>query len=328
MTKQGKRQYAIVGVGGVGGYFGGRLAQAGHDVKFLLHSDYEHVREHGLTVKSHVGDFALPKVEAYRDVREMGVADVVIVCMKTTRERLLGELLPPLIGDDTIVVLIQNGIGVEADVAEMLPGVRLVAGLAFICSTKTGPGEIWHQFFGNINFAPYNIDAKEVEPIVEDFALANVQTQIMGYEEARWKKALWNIPFNGLSVVLGMQTDGLTRGEAAKICRAIMDEVKEASHALGVADETGKWLIGDEECDKMMAMTQKMPAYSPSMRVDYDNGREMEIEYLYRRPVKMAQEAGVRMWKTEMLTMELEALSQEAFFAGAQGDVVTKITLL
>lgn len=309
MNEKG-RSYAIVGVGGVGGYFGGRLAQAGHDVRFLLHSDYEHVREHGLKIRSHMGDFALPKVQAFKRAEDIGVVDVVVVCLKTTREELLKVILPPLLGEKTIVVLIQNGIGVEADVEAMLPGVRLVGGLAFICSTKEGPGEIWHQFFGNINLAPYNIGSEEVRGIADDLNGANVPARIMEYEEARWKKALWNIPFNGLSVILGLQTDGLTAGKAAEICREVMGEVMEASHALGVKGKDGKWCIGEEDCDKMMEMTRKMPAYSPSMRVDFDNRREMEIEYLYRRPVEMARAAGARMWKVEMMLMELEAIQE------------------
>lgn len=311
MTMNGKgRRYAIVGVGGVGGYFGGRLAQAGHDVRFLLHSDYEHVREHGLKIRSHMGDFALPKVQAFKSAEEIGIVDVVVVCLKTTRESLLREILPPMLGEKTIVLLIQNGIGVEADVEAMLPGIRLVGGLAFICSTKEGPGEIWHQFFGNINLAPYNVGREDVEEIAEDLNGSKVPTRIMEYEEARWKKALWNIPFNGLSVILGLQTDGLTAGKAAEISRAVMGEVMEASHALGVKNVDGRWCIGEEECDKMMEMTRKMPAYSPSMRVDFDNMREMEIEYLYRRPVEMARAAGVRMWKVEMMLMELEAIQE------------------
>lgn len=303
------RSYAIVGVGGVGGYYGGRLALAGFDVRFLLHSDYEYVREHGLKVRSCNGDFCLPKVKAYNDALEIGVVDVVIVSLKTTREHLLKELLPPLIGKDTVVVLLQNGLGMETDVERMLPGTKIAAGAAFICSEKTGPGEVWHQHFGSVNIAAFNTWESEVGPIVLDFLEAKVDARLMEYHEARWKKALWNIPFNGLSVAMGMRTDELARGCAAKVCRAVMEEVKELSRVVGVRGRGNEWIIGDKECDRMMEMTEKMPPYSPSMKVDFDNGRELELEYLYRKVVWMAGMAGYKMEKTEMLLMELEALT-------------------
>ena len=300
----GRRRYAVVGVGGVGGYFGGRLAQAGFDVRFLLHSDYEWVRDRGLRVRSYMGDFALPRVQAYAKAEDVGVVDVVLVCLKTTREELVRELVRPMLGEGTVVVLIQNGIGVEGDVAKMLPGVGLVGGMAFICATKEGPGEVWHQFFGSINLAGYNVGDDVVRGISEDFGVAGVPTHVMGYADARWRKALWNVPFNGLSVIMGMQTDGLTRGAAGKLSRAVMGEVKEAAQALGVG-------ITDKDCDDMMDMTHGMPAYSPSMRVDYDRGREMELEYLYRRVVEAARGVGVRMWRVETMLEMLEGIEGE-----------------
>ncbi|MGN0010369.1 MAG: 2-dehydropantoate 2-reductase N-terminal domain-containing protein, partial [Marinilabiliaceae bacterium] len=200
-----KRSYAIVGTGGVGGYFGGRLALAGHDVRFLLHSDFEYVREHGLSVKSHSGDFALPSVQAYSRVEDIGPVDVVVVCLKTTSEGMLSTMLPPLLKPTSLVILIQNGIGVEAEVERLVPGARLVAGLAFICSAKVGPGKIDHQFYGNINLAPYNLspdDLTVLDEVAEEFRASGVPIKVMDYALARWKKAVWNMPFNGLSVLL------------------------------------------------------------------------------------------------------------------------------
>ena len=112
-------KYAIIGTGAVGGYYGGRLANAGHDVHFLLHSDYAHVRKYGLQVESCNGSFHLPRPNIYNSVQDMPQADVVIVALKTTRNSLLSQLLPPLLHPKTLVLLIQNGIGLEADVQKM-----------------------------------------------------------------------------------------------------------------------------------------------------------------------------------------------------------------
>lgn len=305
-----RRSYAVVGTGGVGGYFGGRMALAGRDVRFLLHSDYDHVAAHGLRVRSCKGDFVLPRVAAFADAADIGRADVVLVCLKTTRLGLLRAILPPLVDERTTVVLIQNGIGVEAAVEALVPGVRLVAGLAFIGAEKIGPGLVDHKFFGNINLAPYNFEADaELEAIAADFEAAGVPIRIMPYAEARWKKALWNMPYNGASVVVGCQTDELSRGAGLRLTRALMEEVAGAAKALGVTSRDGtRPAITGREIDKSVELTLQMPPYWPSMKVDYDNGREMEIEFLYRRPIEMAAAAGYDMRMTRALMMELEVL--------------------
>ena len=107
--------YSVIGMGAIGGYYGGRLANAGLEVNFLLHSDYAYVVEHGLRVDSCDGDFFLPHINAYHTLADMPKTDVILVALKTVNNHLLPELLSPIIREDTVVVLIQNGIGVEAD---------------------------------------------------------------------------------------------------------------------------------------------------------------------------------------------------------------------
>ena len=108
--------YSVIGTGAIGGFYGGRLAHAGRAVRFLLHSDYEFVKQHGLRVDSCDGDFVLPFVEAYNRVEDMPQSDVILVALKSINNHdLLPKLLRPLIHEDTTVVLIQNGIGLEDD---------------------------------------------------------------------------------------------------------------------------------------------------------------------------------------------------------------------
>ena len=139
-------KYGVIGTGAIGGFYGGKLAKSGQEVHFLLHRDYDYVKSNGLQIDSCDGSFHLDAVNAYHRTADMPVCDVVLVCLKTINNGLLQELLPPLLGPKTIVVLIQNGIGVEADVQRMFPNTALVAGLAFICSAKTEPGRVSHQF--------------------------------------------------------------------------------------------------------------------------------------------------------------------------------------
>ena len=294
-------RYAVVGAGAIGGYYGAKLAYSGQEVHFLSHSDYQYVKERGFQVDSCDGSFHLPQVNVYQHAEDMPQCDVVIVGLKTINNHLLPQLLPPLLHQRTAVVLIQNGIGVEADVQQMFPGVQLIAGLAFICSAKTEPGRVNHQCYGSVNLGNYSCrDEALFAQILADFNAAGVTAASVPYAEARWKKAVWNMPFNGMTVALDTQTDLLLKNPATRaLIREQMMEVIGAAQALGVSALT------EEFADKMIAMTDAMTPYSPSMKLDYDFHRPMEIHYLYTRPIELAAEAGFAMPRLKMLEAEL-----------------------
>ena len=299
-------RYAVVGAGAIGGYYGAKLAYSGQEVHFLSHSDYQYVKERGFQVDSCDGSFHLPKVNVYQHAEDMPQCDVVIVGLKTINNHLLPQLLPPLLHQRTAVVLIQNGIGVEADVQQMFPGVQLIAGLAFICSAKTEPGRVNHQCYGSINLGNYSCrDEALFAQILADFNAAGVTAASVPYAEARWKKAVWNMPFNGMTVALDTQTDLLLKNPATRaLIREQMMEVIGAAQSLGVSALT------EDFADKMIAMTDAMTPYSPSMKLDYDFHRPMEMHYLYTRPIELAAEAGFAMPRLKMLEAELRFKSE------------------
>ena len=284
------------------------MAHAGQDVHFLLHSDYEYVKQYGLQVDSCDGSFHLDDVNAYQHTEDMPKCDVVLVCLKSVNNGKLQSLLPPLLHSKTLVVLIQNGIGVEEDVQKMFPDVQLAAGLAFICSAKTEPGFVNHQCYGSINLANYSCrDEALMQAVVDEFRQANIETGLVEYHEARWKKAVWNMPFNGMTVALHTQTDLLLKNKATRqLIREQMMEVVSTAQHLGVKN------FDESFVEKMIETTDAMTPYSPSMRLDYDFHRPMEIYYLYTRPLEIAREAGCRMPKLEMLEVELRFLEAES----------------
>jgi 2-dehydropantoate 2-reductase len=299
-------KYAVIGTGGIGGYYGGKLARSGQEVHFLFRSDYDYVKEHGLQVDSCDGSFHLPKINAYDTTENIPDVDVVIVCLKTTTNHKLSKLLPPLLKPDTIVILIQNGIGVEQDVEQMFPGIQLVAGLAFICTAKTEPGHVNHQCYGSINFGNYSCrDEGKFNQMVADFTKAGVKAGVVEYHEARWRKAVWNMPFNGMTVALNTQTDSLLKNPSTRqLIREQMMEVVGAASALGVT-------IDETFVDQMIQTTDEMTPYSPSMKLDYDFHRLMEIDYLYTRPIAEARKVDFRMPKLEMLEAELRFIESQ-----------------
>ncbi len=297
-------RYGVIGMGAIGGFYGAKLAHAGKEVHFLAHSDYQYVKEHGLQVDSCDGSFHLPHVNAYGAASDMPKCDVVLIGLKTVNNRLLPELLPPLLKEDTLVVLIQNGIGVEEDVQKMFPEVQLAAGLAFICSAKTEPGKVNHQCYGYINIGNYSCKQQEkMDEVVNDFRQAGVDANEVEYLEARWKKAVWNMPFNGMTVALNTQTDILLQHPSTlQLIKDQMMEVIEAAQACGVKN------IDESFAEKMIDNTIHMTPYSPSMKLDFDFKRPMEIYYLYTRPIEIARKAGYQMKKLEMLEAELRFL--------------------
>ena len=298
-------KYAIIGTGAIGGFYGARLDKAGFEVHFLLHTDYQYVVDHGLTIDSCDGNFTLPSPKVYDSTSNMPQCDVVIVALKTTQNHLLPSLLPPLLKPDTIILLIQNGIGVEADVQQLFPSQPIAAGMAFICSAKAGPGHINHQFYGNINIGNYSChNPQRYNQMLADFRAAGIGAADVEYLEARWKKAVWNMPFNGMTVALNTTTNRLLSCESTH--RLIYDQMLEV---IGAAQALGVKNLDSRFADKMIANTIKMPPYSPSMKLDFDFHRPMEINYLYTRPIAEARAAGFAMPKLEMLEAELQFIT-------------------
>jgi len=297
--------YAIIGSGALGGYYGGRLAHAGADVHFLLHSDYNHVDKHGLIVEStQHGDVALPNVNAYRSVADMPRCDVVVVGLKTTSNALLPDLLPGVVKDDGVVLTLQNGLGPEDDAAAVVGADRVLGGLCFLCSNKVGPGHIQQQRFDHIKFGEFSTRGvtDRMRAISADFEAGCVKAQcVEDLALARWQKLVWNVPYNGLSAVLGVDCTVLM-AHAEPLVRDLMMEVVASAKAAIGAD------IAPAFVDKMLDNTRNMQAYKPSMMIDREMGRPMEVEAIYGEPVRRAEAAGCAVPKMRVLYEQLGLL--------------------
>ncbi len=302
-----KQRYAIIGSGALGGLYGGMLARQGFDVHFLLHHDYQHVRDHGLRVDSPQGDFVLPNVQAHATPESMPACDVTIVGLKTTRNGLLADLLPAPTRGGGVVLVLQNGLDVEADSAAVVGEDRVLGGCCFLCSNKVGPGHIRHLDFGRIVFGEYARDRQQVTPRVEriqdEMSSAGIDVKTTpSLRMARWHKLMWNIPFNGLSVVLDASTRELVDDpHAVALADAIVREVHQAAAACGFD-------VPAETIEKTIEVTRSMVAYDSSMRLDYLNHRPMEVESIFGNPLRAAGECGATMPRVEMLYQQLKFL--------------------
>ncbi|MEM8504439.1 MAG: putative 2-dehydropantoate 2-reductase [Cyanobacteria bacterium P01_D01_bin.1] len=314
-------RYAIIGTGAIGGYYGARLQQAGCDVHFLLRSSYDHVKANGLRIESIDGDFELPHVNAYNNPADMPAVDVVVVALKTTQNSNLPKLLPALNKGGAILSL-QNGFGVESTIVQQLEKKNIsvstiLGGLCFICSNQISPGHFRHMAYGRVLLGVHDQQDQPHEPtallkeIASDFARANVQADTTDdLPMARWQKLVWNVPYNGLSVVLDATTAEMMADTGVRsLITTLMHEVVATANAWGDAVSPGcdRHLPADI-IDSMLTRTEAMTPYRTSMKIDYDERRPLEIEAILTNPINAARALGTNVPTMAMLQQQLAFL--------------------
>ncbi|MBO3463082.1 putative 2-dehydropantoate 2-reductase [Aetokthonos hydrillicola Thurmond2011] len=303
------RTYAILGTGALGGFYGAKLQKAGLDVHFLLRSDYEHVRKHGLVIESVDGNFSLPQINAYQDVKDIPQCDVVVVALKTTQNQSLPKMLTSVVKDNGVVLVLQNGLGLEPEVAQIVGSTRVMGGLCFLCSNKLQAGHIRHVAYGHIilgdytsNYYPAGITPR-MQQVANDFKSAGIGIELTeDLFKARWQKLVWNIPYNGLSVILNATTAELMANVySRKLVEQLMHEVLAGAKSCNCS-------IVDSFVETMLNYTDKMKPYRTSMKIDYDERRPMEVEAIFGNPLRMAQAAGTHLPQISCLYHQLKFL--------------------
>jgi len=299
---------AVVGSGAVGLYYGGRLAAAGEDVRFLIRSDFESISKSGLNVRSVHGDFQLAQVKAYRTAEQIRPVDLVIVAWKTTANHQLREVLPPLLHAGTQVLTLQNGLGNCESLAEIVGAERVLGGLCFVCINRISPGVVRHSAGGRMTLGEWRPDGTgRVAELEKRFKAAKIQAvAVENLEKSQWEKLVWNIPFNGLSVAEGGVTTDvlLTAHETEAELRALMAEVIAGARALGLD-------LSEDLIDFNIDRTRPMGAYRTSSMIDFVEGREVEVAPIWEEPLRRAREAGVEMPHTAKLLRRIHERLQQ-----------------
>ncbi|MGA2051766.1 MAG: 2-dehydropantoate 2-reductase, partial [Opitutales bacterium] len=280
---------AIVGAGAVGGYYGARLARAGDEVHFLLRSDHAIVRDHGWRITDHEGTWRVHPARAHERPETIGPCDLVVITAKATANSALPPLLRPLLGPATLVLTLQNGLGnVEFHAATSGPE-RMLGGLCFVCINRTAPGVIEKYIEGSIRLGEMHGPARErTRAVAARFARAGIDCQAVdSLPEILWRKLVWNIPFNGLTIAAGgVTTDIIVRHPALlELARQLMREVQTGAAALGIP-------IPDDFLQKQIDVTLPMGPYKPSSLIDYLARREVEVEAIWGEPARRARAAG------------------------------------
>jgi 2-dehydropantoate 2-reductase len=305
----------IIGTGAIGGFYGLMLARAGFDVHFLLRSEYAAVREHGLRVNSSVhGNLHLQPVQAYASPADMPPCDWLLVGTKSTGNLELAPTIAQVAAPDAKVVLLQNGLDVEDSLRAHLPSsLHLLGGLCYIGVHRAAPGVVEHQALGRVNLGYHSgmaaNDQARQQAIVEEgaalFHQAGIESQAMAnVHQARWHKLVWNVPFNGLSVLLGTGTRAMMADESGRaLIQALMAEVVQGARACGHE-------IAASYAEQMFTMTEIMDDYLPSMYHDHAHQRPLELEAIYARPLAAARAAGCELPRMQALYQALSFIDR------------------
>ena len=296
---------AVVGSGAVGCYYGGMLAHAGCDVSFLMRADLAAVRERGLTIHTQGRTVAVPRVTACGTPAELGPVDLVIIALKATANAVLEELLPPLLGANTALLTLQNGLGNEEFLAARWGAERVMGALCFVCLNRTAPGVIEHFDAGSISIGEFRRPASaRARAVAEAFVGAGVESRaVENLVTERWRKLLWNIPFNGLSIAAGATVDVVLADDGLrKLARDLIAESLDAARRLGHE-------IPDDFADWQIERSYSMGAYQPSSMLDWQAGRPVETEAIFGEPWRQGVGAGAVMPRVEMLYQLLKKIT-------------------
>ena len=305
-----KPGFGIIGSGALGSYFGIRLAAAGNPVGFLLRSDYEEVRKNGLRLILASGEeVTVPDPEIAKDVALLGRRDWVIVGLKTTRNHLFKTLLPPVVRPDTVLITIQNGLGNAEALMELFPDNPVIGALCQIGVNRKAAGQI-HSFvpgdgFVQIGAPEGNRGIDHLDSCLNLFEAAGIHTRrTASLGEALWRKLMWNVPFNGLTVTIGGKgTDAVCEdSELRQRAIALMEEIRLAGNALG-------YPIEPEYTEKLMGFTDQLGAYMASSVLDWLDGRRIEVSAIFQKPLEAGRAAGIQMPELEKLVKRLVELN-------------------
>lgn len=308
---------AVFGTGSVGGYFGGRLAQAEEEVVFIARG--EHLRAlctHGLRVDSVKGDFVVRPVQATDDPAQVGVVDAILVGVKAWQVPEAAEAMRPLVGPATCVVPLQNGVEAPAQLAAVLGDQHVLGGLCGIFSFIAGPGHIRHTGaepfvkFGEMDNRP----SERVERLHQAFMRAGVTVEIPpDIQVALWMKFLFIAPCSGVGAV--------TRAPAG-VWRSLPGTrrmVEQGLHEIMAVARARDIALPEDAVRMTMAIIDSMPPEATfSMQRDVMEGRLSELDAQIGAVVRLGQEADVAtplhtFIYHSLLPMELRARGQVQF---------------
>ncbi len=283
---------AVFGTGGVGGFFGGRLAQAGEEVIFIARGEHlEALRLHGLQVDSIQGDFHVQPVQATSDTRRVGEVDMVLVAVKSWQVPEAALAMQPMLGEDAGVVFLGNGVDAPAQLASALGARHILGGLCKISAYIAGPGYIRHVSieplvaFGELDGRP----SPRVKELQQAFVHAKVNVSVPDdIQAAMWEKFIFIAAFSGVGAVTRAPVGAIrSLPETRQMLTDALQEIADLARQRKIK------LAGDIVSQILANVDGFPPATLASMQRDVIEGRPSELGSQSGAVVRMGLESGV-----------------------------------
>jgi 2-dehydropantoate 2-reductase len=298
---------AVVGSGAIGLYYGGKLAHSGLDVHFLMRGDLAETRQKGLTIRGQDENFRVAKINCYNSTKEIGPCDLVLIAVKATSNEEMVDLIPPLLREGTMLMTLQNGLGNEEFLAGHFGAERVLGGLCFICLSRVSRTVVERFDYGHVVIGEYGrLPQARTYDLASKFKECGIKCDIAeDLALERWRKLVWNIPFNGLSILAGGIDTAviLADKDLHRSTTALMQEViaaaNQCGHALPIATAA-----------EQMKRTETMGAYQPSTLLDFVSARPLEIEAIWGEPLRRAAAAGAQTPRLQVLYSLLKSIDR------------------
>ncbi|MBF0380153.1 MAG: 2-dehydropantoate 2-reductase [Magnetococcales bacterium] len=280
----------VVGTGAVGGFYGSRLARAGAEVTTVNRSDYKEVANNGIFIKSIDGDYHFKPHAVLKNVADyQGYPDYILIALKSLPQLDIGKIIAPAVGPKTKIFLLQNGINIEENISVKFLDNEIISGLAFICVNRIKPGHISHLCYGKLVVGAYpDGNSAAVDKLANLFNESKTPCRISeSIITERWRKLIWNAPFNPISVLTQTDTQQImAKPETVTLVRTIMEEVYAVAASVG-------HILPTDVIDKNIADTEIMRPYKTSMLLDFEENRPMEVEAILGNIVRTAKKSGI-----------------------------------
>jgi len=281
----------VMGAGGVGGYFGAKLARGGETVTLIARGEHlTAIQRDGLRIRSSVEGESVVRLAAVEDVRGLSAAEVILFCVKSFDTETAAERIRPIVGPDTAVLSLQNGIDNEDTIDEILGPGHAMGGVAQVFAAIDRPGVIAHHFAGRIIFG--ELDGRltpRAESLARAFARAAIDAELStDIRRALWEKYVLICAVAGMTA-LTRRPIGVIRDtpECWRMLRAIVEEIValaaavKAGLAPGIVDQT------------MQTATAIAPGNFSSLYQDLTRGKRLELEALHGHAVRLGERFGV-----------------------------------
>jgi len=280
-----------MGAGGVGAYLGSRLASAGADVHLIARGAHlEAMRKHGLTIVTPEGERSTVEVQATADPAEVGPVDVVLFLVKSYDTEAAAQRLPPLIGDDTVVISLQNGIDNEPRIAAVVGDEHVAGGAAYILSAIEAPGVVRSNrariVVGELQPGP---PSERIQRFVEVARAGDVNaTASDDVRRTKWEKYVLLVAFSAVTAATQLTVGDIRASDAASaMLRSIMEEAWRVGRAQGVP-------LADDLVDRAHALVLAQDdSEGTSLRHDLLIGHRMELEALQGTLRRLGRETGI-----------------------------------